>query len=372
MTRIKKHQRAGFTLIELMVVMGIIALLTAIVMLIAPNVMDKDRARDAATQLQGALQNARLRALRDGLPRGVRLIVDPTSLVPTPNSPPYIFVTSSAYQYIEVPPVYVTNTTTLSSYVQFVYTVNAAGAITSRACSINGLTTDQLTQIVNAVNNAPASYPATLSLPTLGFWATMSSATASSTSSCTVVLAVYPDASLGAETSLSTYQFGIYNAPRPLLGEPSMQMPVNTCIDLSDGVSSPSFSQIPGSVLGSTDYDILFNPSGQLMTPSAIGQVFLWVRDPTKGIATPGLPTNPDKNGGAFCSMSPSAPSLGSIPSSQYATFWSTANTAGPFNTALNAGGEQLLVTIKASSGGTGVAPIFWGNSPYAYAQTLP
>ena len=46
------NKRAGFTLIEMMVVMALIAILAVMVMLIAPGVLDADRARDGATQLQ--------------------------------------------------------------------------------------------------------------------------------------------------------------------------------------------------------------------------------------------------------------------------------------------------------------------------------
>jgi hypothetical protein len=97
-----------------------------------------------------------------------------------------------------------------------------------------------------------------------------------------------------------------------------------------------------------------------MMMPYGVGQVFLWVRDPTKGIATPGLPHNPDPNGGAFCSISPFATTLGGYTQAQY-------------QTALTEGGEQLLVTVKGISGGTGVNPVFWPTAinPNPYYNAL-
>jgi hypothetical protein len=131
-------------------------------------------------------------------------------------------------------------------------------------------------------------------------------------------------------------------------------------------------AKTPGALVG---YDLLFSPSGQLMTPTGVSQVYLWVRDPTKGIPTPGLPANRPNNqpGPPFCSLCPSAPTLGSYSYGKFANAYATGSTPGePYNTALTQGGEQLLVSIKANSGGTGVSPVFWPNAqnptPYYYA----
>jgi prepilin-type N-terminal cleavage/methylation domain-containing protein len=387
------HKRAGFTLIEMMVVMALIALLTAMVMLIAPNILDKDRARDAASQLQGALQNARMRAMRDGVPRGVRLIVDPTSTGAT-------FTTASSYQYIEVPPWLLftnasgaTPTSGTAPYLSLSDTLATApvpitvngttttypiGSIAStttpfRTCTIGGLTTGQLSQLTTIVNGTSSSAP-TLGLPTINFWTQIvqGSLTQINATSCTIQLAVYPDAMLGAATVWSPpagftgpSYFGIYQSPRPLLGEPAIQMPVNTCVDLSNGVSQPSlaqYAQILGaaSTSGLQGYDILFSPSGQMMTPAGVGQVYLWVRDPMKGNGT-AIP-NPNPNGGSFYSMSP----YNWSPTGLY--------TTPQFAAILPLAGEQLLVSIRANSGGTGVSPVFWPTAtiptPYFYAAS--
>ena len=165
----------------------------------------------------------------------------------------------------------------------------------------------------------------------------------------TLTLDQYPDMQIGVAYSplasprpptYRTYHFGIYLPPRPLLGESAMQLPTNTCIDLSANVSSPNgtFDLSQG-----RDFDILFAPSGQLAYTSSVGgagHVFLWIRDPRKTV-----------------SMDPAVRGA-----------WGT----GGFTTALEQGGEQMIVAIKAR-GITGVAPVYWPDavsaSPYYLAQ---
>ncbi len=422
------NKRTGFTLIELMVVMAIIAFLSAMVLLVAPSVLDKDRARDAATQLQGAIQNARMRAMRDGLPRGVRLLVDmqaPTETIPAPSvingisyspsggtggaNPQSLFTKSSAYQYIEVPP-WLTFTnlsgTGLNPFLRFDYTLDpgtGTGAIfnqvLSRTCTIGNLTQAQHTQLKQIVTQASLPpFGPILGLPTLNFWTsidtTKGNAFVDTTPppkkfpfSCTIQLSIYPDAMLGAQTSWLTTiagagditgasgpagtkisgpaYFGIYQPPRPLLGEPIITMPLNTTVDLSDGLSQPSFAGLGGytttGALAIPGYDLLFSPSGQLMSPAGFGQVFLWIRNPTKGLAPGGgqlqLPNNYAPN------PDPPNPFLSISPLQ-----WNPANSPnlylGSWATTLPNAGEQLLITVKANSGGTGVSQVIWPTGP--------
>jgi prepilin-type N-terminal cleavage/methylation domain-containing protein len=345
LTTRRRFGRRGFTLIELLVVTGLIALTAALAMIVAPGIMEKDRTTDAVNTLEGYLQISRSRAQRDKLPRGVRLINAGT-------------LRSTEVQYIESPPVLVVNPDGNggTAFVEFNYTTAAPatgviqpGTITDRQCRIRGLTAEQRDQILASVGTfkQPAIW-----LPVLGTWHRMLNTPAAaqfadgSLWGITVTLDQYPDAALGGATHYRTYHFGIYNPPRPLLGESVMQLPRSTCVDLAPGLSFPAGSS-------NLDYDILFAPSGQLAFtasiagagPSGEGHVFLWVRNQT---------------------------ALQNF----------TITGASPNFTYLLSdfqdGGEMMIVAIKAKSGAIGAGPVNWPEptslttpayDPYLFAR---
>ena len=74
-----KKVRTGFTLVELLVVMSLIAVLATMAIVFFPNAATANREANAAQQLQGMLNIAKQRALRDQAPRGLRLWIN-TSL----------------------------------------------------------------------------------------------------------------------------------------------------------------------------------------------------------------------------------------------------------------------------------------------------
>ncbi len=329
MIRSARQKRPGWTLVEILVVIAIITALAAMIMAVAPSILDKDRSVDAVTQLEGWLQNSRARALRDQLPRGVRLIV---------NDPSNPLCTEA--QYIESPPIFVPNPDGPGQYplfqgrVEFRYmeppqVTGPLGSGIGRVCTIQNLTPEQALQV---------RIGSTLFLPTMGTYHGIIGIVGPfdqtqpldpAKKSVRVNLDQYPDAQMGAGTTLTTYHFGLYGTPRPLLGEPPVQLPADTCVDLNAGVSLPFYP-------GTGDYDILFAPSGQTLRTIATGgagHIFLWVRDPKK------VPY-----------MSPAQIGLPDV------------NNALYMNT-LKAGGEQMLVVVKGKSGAVGAAPIFWPDS---------
>lgn len=319
--------RRAFTLIELLVVMALIVTVAALALMVVPAALERDRTVDAVNQIQNMLQIAQARAMRDGRPHGVRLIIDSTQ----PNP---LFVTS--LQYIEVPPVLLPNPDpTLqpnAPYIRFLYSYNNSGTIIHRRCQLVNVSTALLTY---------NSQRLLLVLPVMGTWNDIISVTPVGSNVLELGLRHYPDEVLGAAgppagTAVTdseiyrTYHFGILRAPQPLLGEPIVRLPSRTCIDLSAGLSVPDTSSLPPG----TDYDLFFIPSGQLSPYGAnrgAGHVFLWVRDPDKPEGSGRM--DPGYYGGV---MTPA------------------------FQDALRRGGEQMIVAIKASSGAIGVAPVNW------------
>jgi hypothetical protein len=202
-------------------------------------------------------------------------------------------------------------------------TIYPRGTIIGRRCDFQNLTFDQATQITaNCM----------LVLPTLGVWAKIRAVQPDPLTEVApglydkqVDLEVYPDAHLGenlmrgpsGNLGYLTYHFGVYVEPRPLLGEPTIQLPANIGVDLA--VSSPPGA--PG-----VNYDILFAPSGEMISLRGQNraQVFLWVRDYTKV---------PD--------MLPSSLSPLTYDPNKF-----------------RRGGEQQIVGIRSASIGT--APVMW------------
>ena len=348
MTRANARARRGATLIELLVVMSIISALGALALMIAPGIANQDNTLKGTADVQSSLKIAQGMAAAAKLPRGVRLIA-PAAGSATPN-----MVTE--LQYLESAPVLVPDPRVLSAtdgagnprlnpppfgvnwpYVEFQYELYTgseppiansqwtlpgnppANAIKRRTCNIIGLTADQELQVVDG---------STLVVPTLGSFSRIigtfpipanTTANPPTPRKLSVVLDVYPDAALGAGTAYRTYHFGLYSAPSPLLGEPTVPLPRNIGIDLT--LCQP-LQTAGGAPWG--NYDVMFAPSGQMLasgTRLGGGQIFLWVRDYTK------LATMPAVEGPALAA-------------------------------AFRQGGEQQIVSVRGAA--VGAAPVTW------------
>jgi type II secretory pathway pseudopilin PulG len=71
--------KAGFTLVELLVVIGILIVLTTLTVTLVNVTQNEDRIRAGAAQVQSYLEGARDRAIHAGEPRGVRFLPDPNN-----------------------------------------------------------------------------------------------------------------------------------------------------------------------------------------------------------------------------------------------------------------------------------------------------
>src|SRR5437764_15090378 len=92
--RLVGRQR-GFTLVELLVVLALILVLTALAIAFVPRMNERAKVPRAASQLQMWLLIARQWAKRDNVPTGIRL--NAGSLYPNPATPNVNYVTTLNY-----------------------------------------------------------------------------------------------------------------------------------------------------------------------------------------------------------------------------------------------------------------------------------
>src|SRR2546429_698108 len=70
----RPRPRGGFTLVELLVAIGLLLVLMTLAILIIPSINNAQQATQAGTQLQQWLEIAKQSAMRDRAPRGIRLL----------------------------------------------------------------------------------------------------------------------------------------------------------------------------------------------------------------------------------------------------------------------------------------------------------
>jgi prepilin-type N-terminal cleavage/methylation domain-containing protein len=253
------RRRVAFTLIELIVAITIIAVLAGLAVLIIPRLQDSQRIATAAERVQGMLYMSKQMALRDQLPRGIRLWQgsDPNNPYYNPNNPNPNF---TAVQFIEQPGPY------------------TAGAVVS----LNG--PDPANNNWFSVTFAGVNFGNNMVLP--GDFLDL---TASNDAYCTSTPgAMHYIAQVNPATStvwlLTAPQinvplspgpnYRILRSPRPLIGEKALALPTDVVVYL------PNNSYVP--VDSDGYYDILFDPSGKLIRAAGNqGKVVLWVGDPT-------------------------------------------------------------------------------------------
>ena len=265
--------RLAFTIIELLVAMGIaLTLLGLAVAVSQSSAFDSYKIVGSADRVSQWMLVAKNRALRDRAPRGVRLIVDPATntckeiaYIEMPEA--YIVPPGARLALVYSVPVMPMPPTTISDKQVFLTGILHADFIAS--VSIGDLFTIpelggayKIDAIADASGYPVASKPAgatielsvglnptdhRLRLPDLG-------------------AAYSPVPSPSMNPAYVTANFGIYRQARPLLGEPTQQLPLGMVIDLDSSVEttgSPMYNHnIP---LVGTNRDILFAPSGEVM-----------------------------------------------------------------------------------------------------------
>ncbi len=102
--RAMHHQRTGFTLIEILIVLGIIVAVAAIFVPVALNLTERNQVPKAASLLENALSIAKAKAIAERRPHGIRLLAAPDNLRNTTAGRGMAWY--DKIQYIENPPDY--------------------------------------------------------------------------------------------------------------------------------------------------------------------------------------------------------------------------------------------------------------------------
>jgi len=290
------RSRPAFTLIELLVVIMLMIFIATIGVLLLPRLNEQERAGRGADQLQGWFLIAKQRALRSGLPSGIRLVGDPQNpnfisevlyieqpadfiiqpgVAGIPQSPLVrrIFVpqtvpptTAPTPPPLGTPPVLIAqieqpSTPTPAGVQDFTGGVNTTALNDDPAWPIQPGDYLEL-QGGGLVHQILHVHPSFLEL---------------------ALPAVLPSPLTSGNLVDPTATYRIIRGPRVLQGEEPLKLPANVGIYTGNPTATPP---IPGSVVGpfsgpgNSFSDFLFAPSGRLISPN-VDPIYLWVADST-------------------------------------------------------------------------------------------
>lgn len=262
-----RRVRHAFTLVELLTVMALIAILATMMMVFLPGAATSQREARAAQMLQGWLNVAKQRALRDQAPRGLRLNV---------TQGPFAGVTLSNIvtdcQYIEQPDDY------------------NSGPIQSGPPNLTASSFNALNSIIfNSADLLNGNYP--YNAADVAFWAvqpgdylelfgtgliyTVNTMGVDNNGKC--YIGISPPLPNALTTATNSYR--ILRAPRAVGSDP-LHLPGGTVVDLNTNLAFGY--PLPPTPVGTTAVDILFSPGGAVITRGlATSNILLWVRAPS-------------------------------------------------------------------------------------------
>ncbi|MBI2803901.1 MAG: prepilin-type N-terminal cleavage/methylation domain-containing protein [Planctomycetes bacterium] len=278
-----RRGRPGFTLIELLIVISIIAVLATLTIVFFPSAAANARESRAAALVQGWLNIAKQRALRDQAPRGLRLWFRDNTFQVT------------ECQYLEQPEDF--NTAPPG------FTAGRVGSALptpppAPAAGYTLLNTIGFTPNVDLVNGYdPVTIP-NYNDPNVKYWSIQPGDYLELRGSGLVRLITQvgvPDGNgtvysnyivvsppLPVPLSTATPSYRIVRAPRPV-GEETLKLPAETMIDLATNAAfgNPLPMVITDAATGAGYVDVVFAPSGAVITRGvATPNIHLWVRAP--------------------------------------------------------------------------------------------
>jgi type II secretory pathway pseudopilin PulG len=291
--RSRLSPRPAFTLVELVVVIGIILALAALTIMIFPRLQDSTRVAKGADVVQGQVYLAKQLALRDQLPRGVRLLQDSSGYF-------------TSLQLIEQPAPYIVGqVTSISAFPSAV--AQTAWQVTFGPDPKTGAWPDFSNGTVQPgdyldLHAGGDSY--TTSLPhamhiTVGPITSWNLTLSPGPTPPSLLIAYDPNSTWNPTTGATALTFPcfyqIVRQPRPMVGVNPVALPTDVVVDCQSAPSHPSpppgWTGAVGSLLSpssSGSFDILFDPSGKVLGAAGTnGKVVLWVYDWTTGTPVP-------------------------------------------------------------------------------------
>jgi prepilin-type N-terminal cleavage/methylation domain-containing protein len=240
--------RRAFTLVEMLITLAIMLLLAGLIVAFAPRFQNSERASRGADLVMRWLLVAKQQARRDGIARGVHLVVGSDGF-------------ARSMEYIEQP----------SDYI--------LGAVTATTASTADISTDLTggfaTPALWAVQ--PGDFLEINGAPPECLIATGGILPATPAPGQTRLTVTYGN--LPPVTSAARYR--IIRAPRPTQGLSPLDLPQNVAIDLNPQTGPGNFVGTLPSTLAANS-NILFLPSGAVRhTGFGMNKIMLWVHDTT-------------------------------------------------------------------------------------------
>jgi len=309
--RLPSSPRPAFTLVELIVAIAIIAVLAALAVMIFPRLQDSQQIPRGADQVQGTLFIARQMAMRDQLPRGVRL-------VPTLDQADNVYRVHTL-QYIEQPAYFLAPAGSalvgmsnppnpnppppglLNPNIGIFTSVDFYGGNGPGNPFLWPVQPGDYLDLMG--NNKPDGLYKILSVnvstnpqtPTISDNLTLMSALPLN------LLAVQPPQQAPPPVAFfqNLLSYRILRGPRPMIGQPPINLPADVVVDLPTNnvppvgslpagglLVHPLANNTPGSLMQADNqtgqFDILFSPSGKVLRDAgSTGKVVLWVWNST-------------------------------------------------------------------------------------------